>query len=47
MTGVFEDLYESVRSGIETSIVLASNGSPDYKEKLASELKQMRDSEMW
>jgi ketol-acid reductoisomerase len=47
VAGVFADLYESVRSGKETSIVLASNGSPDYKEKLASELKQMRESEMW
>ena len=47
VAGVFEDLYESVRSGRETSIVLASNGSPDYKERLGSELKQMGDSEMW
>jgi len=47
VSGVFEDLYQSVRSGKETSVVLASNSSPDYKEKLAAELKQMRESEMW
>jgi ketol-acid reductoisomerase len=44
---VFEDLYKQVRSGAETKIVLAANGAPDYREKLAAELRQMRESEMW
>ena len=44
---VFDELYDSVKCGEETSIVLASNGSPDYKERLESELRQMRESEMW
>ncbi|RPJ50964.1 MAG: ketol-acid reductoisomerase [Chloroflexi bacterium] len=44
---VFEKLYQSVLSGEETRIVLAANSSPDYREKLAAELKEMRESEMW
>ena len=44
---VFEDLYDSVRNGNETRNVLAANGSPDYREKLESELRQIRESEMW
>jgi len=44
---VFADLYESVVSGKETAIVLASNSAPDYREKLDAELKEMADSEMW
>jgi ketol-acid reductoisomerase len=44
---VFDELYESVVSGEETRIVLAANSSPDYKEKLQEELREMRESEMW
>ena len=44
---VFDKLYQSVLSGEETRIVLAANSAPDYREKLAAELKEMRDSEMW
>ncbi len=44
---VFEDLYRRVKNGDETRIALAANGSPDYKEKLEAELKQMRESELW
>ncbi len=44
---VFVDLYESVVTGKETAIVLASNSAPDYREKLDAELKEMADSEMW
>jgi ketol-acid reductoisomerase len=44
---VFESLYERVRNGEETKIVLVANGAPDYKEKLEAELRQMRESEMW
>jgi ketol-acid reductoisomerase len=44
---VFDRLYQSVVSGEETRIVLAANSSPDYKEKLEAELREMRESEMW
>jgi ketol-acid reductoisomerase len=44
---VFEDLYGSVVSGEETRIVLDANSSPDYREKLDVELREMRESEMW
>jgi len=44
---VFKELYESVVSGNETAITLKANSAPDYKEKLAAELKEIHDSEMW
>jgi ketol-acid reductoisomerase len=44
---VFQELYQSVVSGEETRIVLEANSSPDYREKLAEELRTMRESEMW
>ena len=44
---VFEALYDSVVSGEETRIVLEANSAPDYKERLAEELREMHDSEMW
>ena len=44
---VFDQLYKSVVSGEETRIVLEANSSPDYREKLGAELKEMRESEMW
>jgi ketol-acid reductoisomerase len=44
---VFERLYQSVASGAETRRVLEANSQPDYQEKLAEELRQMRESEMW
>jgi ketol-acid reductoisomerase len=44
---VFERLYNSVLTGEETRIVLDANSRPDYREKLAVELKEMEDSEMW
>ncbi|WP_322806786.1 ketol-acid reductoisomerase [Thermanaerothrix sp.] len=44
---VFERLYQSVVSGEETRIVLKANSTPDYKEKLEAELREMRESEMW
>ncbi len=44
---VFEKLYESVVSGEETRIVLEANSAPDYKQKLNTELSDMRESEMW
>ncbi len=44
---VFERLYDSVKSGEETRIVLEANSAADYREKLEAELKEMRESEMW
>jgi len=43
----FEKLYESVRSGEETRIVLSANSAPDYRVKLNAELDEIKNSEMW
>jgi len=44
---VFKELYQRVKSGAETAVVLKANSAPDYKKRLGKELKAMRDSEMW
>ncbi|MDA3832358.1 MAG: ketol-acid reductoisomerase, partial [Spirochaetales bacterium] len=44
---VFDELYESVKSGKETKRVLDVNNAPDYREKLRKELDVIKDSEMW
>jgi ketol-acid reductoisomerase len=44
---VFKKLYQSVKDGTETAIVLKANSAPDYQEKLDVELKAIRESEMW
>lgn len=44
---VFAKLYESVKSGEETRIVLEANSDPNYREKLQQELSEMGNSEMW
>ncbi|HER09407.1 MAG TPA: ketol-acid reductoisomerase [Bacteroides sp.] len=44
---VFKQLYERVKSGEETKVVLEKTGRADYKSHLAAELKEMRESEMW
>jgi ketol-acid reductoisomerase len=44
---VFDKLYESVRTGEETRIVLSVNNAPDYREKLNAELEVMNKTEMW
>jgi ketol-acid reductoisomerase len=44
---VFEELYQSVRSGAETRRTLDANSAPDYREKLEKELTAIRESEMW
>jgi len=36
-----------VAAGEETRIVLERSKAPDYRQKLAEELKEMGDSEMW
>ncbi|MDY0188020.1 MAG: ketol-acid reductoisomerase [Syntrophus sp. (in: bacteria)] len=44
---VFDSLYESVKSGRETQIVLEASQDPDYREKLQKELEIIHNSEMW
>jgi ketol-acid reductoisomerase len=44
---VFKELYEKVKSGHETEIVLRVNSARDYREKLEAELTVIRESEMW
>ncbi|MEO1588822.1 MAG: ketol-acid reductoisomerase, partial [Bacteroidota bacterium] len=39
---VFQELYESVATGNEAAISIASNGQTDYREKLEVELKELR-----
>jgi len=44
---VFDELYERVKSGVETKRVLEANSAPDYREKLQKELDAIKNSEMW
>jgi ketol-acid reductoisomerase len=44
---LFDSLYELVATGEETHIVLERSSAPDYRQKLADELKAMGNSEMW
>ena len=44
---VFDKLYESVASGNEARITIEANRQPDYREKLATELDELHNSEMW
>jgi len=44
---VFQELYESVASGAEAKRTIDTCSKPDYREKLAEELKELRDSELW
>jgi ketol-acid reductoisomerase len=44
---VFRELYERVKKGEETRIVLEKTGKPGYKADLETELAEMRNSEMW
>jgi ketol-acid reductoisomerase len=44
---VFAELYESVRNGTETRIVLERNSRSDYRQRLDAELAEMAQSEMW
>ena len=47
VTPVFEDLYKSVKDGVETQIVMDKNSRSDYREKLQEELDEIKNSEMW
>jgi ketol-acid reductoisomerase len=44
---VFRELYQRVKSGEETKRVLAVCGKKDYQKRLARELSQLGNSEMW
>jgi ketol-acid reductoisomerase len=44
---VFKELYESVASGAEAKRTIETCSKPDYREKLAEELKEVRESELW
>ena len=44
---VFKELYDRVRSGEETKVVLEKTSGADYKDHLAAELTTLRESEMW
>ncbi|KPL14565.1 MAG: ketol-acid reductoisomerase [Bacteroides sp. SM1_62] len=44
---VFKELYQRVKTGEETKVVLEKTGRPDYKDLLSAELKELRESEMW
>jgi ketol-acid reductoisomerase len=44
---LFDELYESVKTGKETAIVLEVNSAPDYREKLQKELDEIKNMEMW
>jgi ketol-acid reductoisomerase len=44
---LFEELYKSVETGVETRRTLESNSRPDYRQQLERELKEIAESEMW
>src|SRR3972149_1203532 len=44
---LYDSLYELVAAGEETRIVLERSSQADYRQKLAEELKEMGNSEMW
>jgi ketol-acid reductoisomerase len=44
---VFDQLYKSVESGNEARITIEANRQTDYRSKLAAELSELHNSEMW
>lgn len=44
---VFEKLYNSVKTGVESQRSIDSNSRPDYREKLDKELAAIANDEMW
>ena len=44
---VFNDLYDSVKTGKETERSLTFNSQPDYREKYEKEMQEIRDLEIW
>lgn len=47
VTPVFDKLYESVATGNEARITIEANSQADYRKKLATELDELHNSEMW
>lgn len=47
VTPVFEDLYNSVKTGHEARVTLESNSKADYRQQLEKELDEFKFSEMW
>lgn len=46
-TPIFEELYQNVADGLETRRVIDANSKADYRDQLESELKEIRESELW
>ncbi len=44
---LFDELYESVRSGNEARIVIETCGAEDYRDRLEEELAALGDEEIW
>ena len=44
---LFRELYERVKSGVETRRVIETCGAADYQKQLAKELAEIGNSEMW
>lgn len=44
---VFDELYQSVSSGEEARVVIEAGSKSDYRATLESELKEIRESELW
>jgi ketol-acid reductoisomerase len=44
---VFQELYQSVKDGVEAQKSIDSNSQDDYREKLEVELRELENSEMW
>ena len=47
VTPLFDELYESVKTGNEARIVIETCGRDDYRERLGEELDEMANSELW
>ena len=44
---VFKELYQKVQSGHEADVVIKANSRSDYRERLAAELTELRNMEIW
>jgi ketol-acid reductoisomerase len=44
---LIEKLYKKVKKGEETKRVIEANSDPDYRKKLADELEELRNREIW
>ena len=47
VTPLFDELYDSVKTGEEARIVIETCGRDDYRERLGEELDEMANSELW